>query len=168
ENIIEEALKPFEKNREDLNIKHHVQDFFKLRATYLLKEKMIEQDIIDSVLQGEIGIIQSMIEKALILSQKRADESFKFTQEALVRVLNLAKQYTKGNVDESLFITSSEKELYHRFLSVRESYLINSSKRQMGKAFEELCKLALPIHEFFEYNMVMSDDEAVKENRLAL
>src|SRR5699024_308992 len=85
ENIIEEALKLFEKNREDLNIKDHVQKFFKLRATYLLKEKMIEQDIIDSVLQGEIGVIQSMIDKAFILSQKRADESFKFTQEALVR-----------------------------------------------------------------------------------
>lgn len=145
-----------------------IHDFFQLRAAFLMKETGIEQDIIQSVLVHGVGNFKYTIAKAKLLSEKRQEEAFKEKEEALVRILNLAGEVEKATIQKELFATDSEKELYNQFIKSQKSFHQFDEKHQAVKAFEQLEILAVPIHRFFDNNMVMAEDEAIKNNRLSL
>lgn len=146
-------------------------EFFKLRTSYLLNEENIAQDVIDAVFQKEFSVISFGVEKARLLSEKRYDNSFKFTQEALVRILNLAntsETSNETNIDPSLFETKSEQLLYDNFTEVQKKFNIQNEQKNAEEALIQISKLAPPIHDFFEHNMVMTDDDKIRKNRLSL
>src|SRR5699024_7402195 len=118
--------------------------------------------------QKRIGIFPYTIAKAKLLSRKRNDDSFKPVHEAFVRVLNLAKKADHSPIDEAGFATTSEKALYRAFLDVRQAYRAKNTQLDAQETLNELAKLADPIHLFFEQNMVMSDNDKHRQNRLAL
>ncbi|SFA70499.1 glycyl-tRNA synthetase beta chain [Lentibacillus halodurans] len=146
----------------------NTEQFFRHRITYLLKEWSIEPDVIQAVLHHQIGVIPYMAAKAEILSDKRNNPAFKPVQEALVRVLNLAAKTDLTDVDQSILNTDSEQKLYETFLTVKDLYQKTNHKQDADNALRTLGKLAQPIHNFFDHNMVMADDEATRHNRLAL
>lgn len=148
--------------------KDQLQKFFFDRAAYVLQSKNIESDIIQAVLSKGLQMVPYTVDKAFVLSNKRHDQNFKQTTEAFVRILHLVKHVSKETVEEPLFVTDSEKALHDSFLQVKEEYQQAASKHQATESLMILAKLTEPIHLFFEYNMVMADDEQVKENRLAL
>lgn len=143
-------------------------EFFKLRASHLLKGLAIDQDVIEAVLQNKIGNLSYAVAKAKILSEKRNDPTFKKIEEALVRILNLAKEKEQTKIDPSLFITDSEKMLFERYKIAYESYKNVKEQQNAEEALSALSLLAEPIHDFFENNMVMTDDEQLRKNRLSL
>ncbi|MGM0941779.1 MAG: glycine--tRNA ligase subunit beta [Bacillota bacterium] len=144
----------------------NLHDFLTNRAAYLFKEESIEQDIIQAILHKEIGVYPYALAKAHNLSNKRLDASFKTIQEALVRVLNLAQKANSNHIDTNLFDTESEKALYKEFCSIEQSY--QQSERDAERDLLLLGQLAEPIHNFFDHNMVMDDNERIRNNRLAL
>lgn len=167
ESIVNIALNQYEL-ASDETIINACRQFFKLRATYLLKELAIEQDVIEAVLQDEIGILSYTTEKARLLSKKRNEASFKEIEEALVRVLNLAKKREELDIDPTLFETESEEILYKQYKNVYDDYIKVNKQGGAAEALAYLSELASPIHMFFEHNMVMTDDEQLRNNRLAL
>ncbi|WP_188453630.1 glycine--tRNA ligase subunit beta [Virgibacillus oceani] len=153
----------------DVNkVSAELNEFFLMRASYLMKEMSIPQDIIQAVLYKQVGIVGYTMEKASILSEKRNDADFKQVQEAFTRVLNLSKKAQFTEVDELLFETASEQELFQQYLSVSADYLDKRNSRDANLALEQISKLAEPIHTFFEHNMVMAEDEKLRKNRLSL
>ncbi|MFS0672840.1 glycine--tRNA ligase subunit beta [Ornithinibacillus sp. 179-J 7C1 HS] len=158
-------------NIKDFDIKlvqQELHGFVQQRVAFVLKEKGIEQDIIQAITNEEIGVMSAIVQKASILSLKRNDESFKPIQEALVRVLNLSGKTTNIEVNPAYFETNSEKALYQAYEEVKTNYQTLSDKEDYEGAFKQLENLANPIHLFFAHNMVMADDEKLKNNRLAL
>lgn len=148
--------------------KEKIHDFFRLRALFLAKEKNIEQDIFQAVMGSEIGNFTYSINKAQILSEKRHEEAFKNKEEALVRVLNLADKAESNEIHPNYFETESEKDLYEKYQASNEAFQRYNQAKQAEEAFEQLEVLADPIHKFFDNNMVMTDNELIKNNRLAL
>lgn len=149
-------------------VKKELDEFLRLRATYLLKEAGIEPDIIQAVLANRLGIVGYTISKARILSDKRGQEVFKPTEEAFTRVLNIAKKADKKEVDVELFETPSEAFLYKKYQEVITAYKTANESLEAEQALKELSSLTDAIHNFFEHNMVMAKDETIRENRLAL
>ncbi|MFB4166503.1 glycine--tRNA ligase subunit beta [Virgibacillus sp. JSM 102003] len=149
-------------------VRSELEHFFGLRATYIFREVKLEQDVIQSVLHKEIGVIAYTIAKAITLSRKRNDQDFKSVQEALVRVINLSWKTDLATINQDLFETPSEKELYQVYLEVRDLYNDANSNQQAEDALLYLGKLAEPIHNFFDHNMVMAKDEKIRNNRLSL
>ncbi|HEY4602665.1 MAG TPA: glycine--tRNA ligase subunit beta [Cerasibacillus sp.] len=145
-----------------------VLTFVNHRIEYLFKQQSIESDVIKAVIDQEIGILTYAKDKARLLSAKRNDESFKTNQEALVRVLNLSEKAERVEIDEEVFITTSEKALYQAYLETKETYLKAEKADNAEQALNALSKLSQPIHEFFEDNMVMAKEDDVRHNRLAL
>lgn len=145
-----------------------LQAFFQLRASYLLREMDIEHDVIQAVIHKEIGVFDYTLAKALVLSDKRNDNSFKYVQEALVRVLNLSNKASQVEVDPVLFETDSEAILFTQYKAVYNDFHLSSNKKEAGQALYALAKLADPIHDFFDNNMVMAEDEKLRKNRLSL
>lgn len=167
EAILEIAQSQYDlNNREDIIA--HINEFFKLRASFLLREKGIEQDVIDAVMQTKIGVFSYTIDKASLLSEKRNDPNFKEIEEALVRVLNISKDKEDLIVDPSLFATSSEKLLFKAYTDIKSKYEIAKKQQEALETLNSLSQLASPIHDFFDNNMVMAEDLNLRKNRLAL
>lgn len=145
-----------------------IMNFFKDRAIFIFHEKGIERDVIDAVLNDEIGVVSYAFNKAKLLSEKRNDLSFKFAQESFIRVLNLANKTECEKIDTQLFQTPSEKQLYTIFNEVKNDLSNIQTQFKAEETLSKLETLAEPIHQFFEHNMVMDSNESIKNNRLAL
>jgi glycyl-tRNA synthetase beta chain len=145
-----------------------IRSFFYQRANQLLKEENITYDVIDAVLAVQIGNYPYAVARAKTLEPLRQDESFKSVQEALGRVINLAKKGTDEGVDEALFENEYEKELYRMLQEKRSVYMDAAAKRQAKEALDTLASFTDSIHAFFDHTMVMAEDEKLKTNRLSL
>ncbi|MFD1066370.1 glycine--tRNA ligase subunit beta [Oceanobacillus locisalsi] len=150
--------------------KEELQSFFVSRAEYLMREENIDTDIIHTVAGNQLGIFHFTVEKAHVLSAEKADEQFKTSQEALVRVLNLEDKVEDKNqmVNPSLFQTESEKELHDAVQKIKGTYTDQLEKQNSEEALQLLADLSADIHAFFDHNMVMDDNEEVRKNRLAI
>ncbi len=87
------------------------------------------------------------------------------------RIHNLLKKTEESipeNVDSNLFEEGAEKALATELDSIRQQLDEALSNDQYGQALEVLSTLRMPVDTFFEAVMVMSDNDAVRHNRLAL
>ena len=140
--------------------------FFKLRIKHLLQEKGIRYDLIDAVLGNEVGIISTLVNKAVVLEGKKNTDDFKENIEALSRILNIAsKSKENGDIQEALFENEDEQQLYDKFKAV--SGLLNESVTE-EYYFELLVSMKPEINQYFDHTMVMAENEVVKQNRLNL
>ncbi|WP_079708473.1 glycine--tRNA ligase subunit beta [Paraliobacillus ryukyuensis] len=156
-----------EKSSEN-NIDEEINSFFYARASYILREATSEQDIIEAVLANGIGNISFAYKKAALLTDKRHDTSFKDTQEALVRVLNLAKKGTNSGVDATLLQNEQEQKLYDNYQAIKVKYQEQIQAYEATQSLETLSQFTPFIHDFFDHTMVMTDDEQLKNNRISL
>ncbi|MFW6345610.1 MAG: glycine--tRNA ligase subunit beta [Halomonas sp.] len=87
------------------------------------------------------------------------------------RVANiLAKQdeQVDQQVDISQLQDSAEKALYEAVISRREHVMPLFAEGRYAEALDALASLREPVDTFFDQVMVMADDDAVRNNRLAL
>ncbi|WP_284140427.1 MULTISPECIES: glycine--tRNA ligase subunit beta [unclassified Virgibacillus] len=145
-----------------------LNDFMRQRMDFILKEEAIEVDVIAAVTKNAVGNVAYTIEKAKILSEKRNDPRFKPTQEGLVRVLNLMETKENREVKAELFQTESEAALSQALQNVTKAFAKANAAFDAEEALNQLATLAEPIHHFFNENMVMAKEEAIRNNRLAL
>ena len=87
------------------------------------------------------------------------------------RISNILKKQNAAvpeEVDSNLLVEDAEKTLYDTIAAIESdcTTLFNEGNYQSG--LEKLAALRAPVDNFFEHVMVMSEDEARKNNRLAL
>lgn len=146
----------------------NISAFFHARATYLLKEAGIDQDIVEAILINQIGNIGFTIEKAKVLTAKRQEVEFKSVQEAFIRVINLAKKGKDTDINIDLFENDQEKQLYDTYEKVKTIYQEQMKSFKAKNAMVTLTTLTDPIHNFFDHTMVMTEDIEIKNNRVSL
>lgn len=144
-----------------------VREFFLDRIKQLFSSQHLRHDIIDTVTDTHADDIANVIEAAQAIDDHKDDDNFKDTVEALTRVIRLAKKGKFGDkeikVDPQLFVNPSEKKLYDAVTAVKEQ----AANRTVAENFTALRSLAPVISEYFDENMIMDKDEAVRNNRLA-
>lgn len=155
-------------NINEEKLKEEIKNFFKQRVQYLFVQSGLEQDIVQSVINKKLGNLAYTHNKAVILSHKRNDDTFKPVQEALVRILNLNTKDAADEINQALFVTDSEQALYDKCVAVKKSFQVNNIELKAEDAFEDLTSLVNFITDFFDNNMVMAEDEQIKGNRLSL
>ena len=103
-----------------------------------------------------------MLEAASALVEVSKEEDFKPSVESLSRAFNLAEK-TEGvaTVDSALFENDQEKALAE---AVETLALSGPASQQLKQLFA----LSPVIDAFFENTMVMAEDQAVRQNRLAI
>ncbi|ASN05202.1 glycine--tRNA ligase subunit beta [Virgibacillus necropolis] len=144
-------------------------NFFRLRANHVMKINNIEIDIIEAVIEKQVGVFHYAIDKAKLLAEKRNQDEFKLVSESLIRVLNLSKKATAiKEVTPSVFETKSEEVLFNHYREIAPKFMKANKNRDASEAINYLATFAKPIHDFFESNMVMADNEQVRTNRLAM
>ena len=172
EDLVDLTLKQYQdsiiKQEKVASVRENVLEFFKARIAYLAKEEQISNDLIKAVADQEVGVISQLLAKAHLLAEKRDDEAFKPTQEALGRVINLAKLNQADQVDPDLFENETEKELFATYQLIEPDYRTKINQGLYVDALELLEQLTPKIAMFFDQTMVMVDDESLKTNRMAL
>ncbi|MFZ4451993.1 glycine--tRNA ligase subunit beta [Salibacterium aidingense] len=150
--------------------KEEILSFFGLRLKNILAERSIRYDIADAVLNQLGGQMRVLVHKAEFLHSISEDASFKDTVEALSRVTNIArKAETKGTaVQEDLLREQQERDLYQAFNNLRADLPAALEKGRIESAYQLLEEMKPFIHAYFDNVMVMTDDTALKNNRLAL
>lgn len=154
---------------EKLDLSAHVDDlndFMIDRVRQWLYTTSIRKDIIEAVTSGSNFDPISMIKTAQVLQSHVADQNFKLNMEALGRVVNLAKKadfkYSKDlKEDESIFEHPSETELNKQVQAI-----YGSTTKDIAQLYDQLVALEATINSYFDENMIMDKDEAIKRNRL--
>lgn len=123
----------------------------------------IRYDIVEAVLQSGEKDVNTLFVNAKVLQAHSEEESFKAIMEALARVVNIS-----GNPDESIPVqkdlleTASEKNLY-----VQINHLdLALSHGDPEADYAALAAIAPYIEAYFDENMVMVEDIAIRSNRL--
>lgn len=172
ETLIDTVLSQFDESIISIEkraaVRETVLDFIAGRISFLVKEEDVSHDIIKAVTHQEIGIISHLLNKAKLLEEKRQDRSFKASQEALGRVVNIANIEVDIPVDPTLFDNESERELYTAYQEVEAEYLAKTDQGMYLEALQLLEQLTPKIEQFFDQTMVMVDDSLVKNNRISL
>ncbi|MGO1651802.1 glycine--tRNA ligase subunit beta [Senegalia sp. (in: firmicutes)] len=149
-------------------IKDQVIEFFNNRIKNMFIDKGIRYDIIDAVLStgnDNITDIQIRVEQ---LDEWIKNEDIEAILIAFNRISNIAEKADTDEVSKELLKEENEKELYEKYIEIKEDVHENIGKNKYNIAIEKITDLRKPIDEFFENVMVMVDDEDLKRNRLAL
>lgn len=141
--------------------KAEVMDFIRARVEKMMS-KSVSKDIKEAVLAGSNFVVAEMLEAADALVEESKAADYKAAVESLSRVFNLAEKAPADlTVDASLFENDEEKALAQ---AAAELNLSGSASDKLAQLFA----LSPVIDKFFDNTMVMVDNEAVKNNRLAI
>lgn len=145
-------------------------DFIKARLQQVMRNEKIRYDIIEAVLNSDQENLVDMLKAGRELEKHITQQSFKPTIESLTRVLNLAKKnkekinLVNRKIDKTLFETDSEINLANQVEKISAVF----GTLETEEKFRELKSLQPHIDAFFDENMVMTDNEAIRNNRLSL
>ena len=164
-----EALLKEKMDRSPEEVKKEVLDFFRTRYQYFLLDKGYSFDVIDAVFSTSFGELLDVQGRIDALRQARTLPDFDSLVIGFKRAMNILKgtPSTKG-LNSSLLSDPAEKSLYQSFLETKARIEPHLSRRDYPQAISELTGLRKPIDDFFNGVMVMVEDKAVRENRLAL
>lgn len=153
----------------DSTYSEKLERFFISRLNQYFMEQGWRYDVIEAVLTSNQQDIFELEETAYVLQSHLSDSNFKLVMEALTRVLTLAEKASneldKQAIDPALFETDSEKQLYENTMAALDKLEHTTHKETI---YTTLSHLQEPIAAFFEDNMVMADDDAIRTNRLTL
>lgn len=138
--------------------------FIQDRVKQMLTNADTRHDIIEAVIGNTNTDILTIFEQANILMVHKDDADFRSVIETLTRVIRLTKQnqVTPDKVDTRLFEDASEEAL---FIAV-EDVINNIDNAPLSQLYTSLAKLVPTIVTYFDANMIMASDKAVKNNRL--
>ncbi|NCF34914.1 MAG: glycine--tRNA ligase subunit beta [Gammaproteobacteria bacterium] len=142
--------------------------FDRLRAYY--QEQGIGFDIVDAVAYSRPGQLYDCDLRIRALLEFQSHEAALALAAANKRIGNILKKQDKiaDTVDRSLLLESAETQLYEQLLERADSVRQQFAQGEYLQGLERLAELRPAVDLFFDEVMVMVDDEALKNNRLAL
>lgn len=138
-------------------------EFAKGRIQQKLNNYDIAYDVQEAVLQATEDDVNVIFSHAFTLQQHHNDDDFKAIMESLSRVVNISHTVEAPfEVDAMLLETTSEKNLH---VQINHLNVIWGTATSSDK-YNALKDMVPYITAYFEENMVMVENRAMKENRL--
>lgn len=167
--LIEHALDNYSEldfNKEE--VVEQIMNFFNERVKNLFKDLGIRYDVVDAVLSSDINNVSDMHMRALELNNWLEKDELVEMLTAFNRVSTLAQKAESDKIDESLLKEDAEIKLYNEFKQVKVKVNELLKDKKYGIALDEFASLRPVVDNLFDTVMVMDNDEAIKNNRLAL
>ncbi|SHJ87130.1 glycyl-tRNA synthetase beta chain [Malonomonas rubra DSM 5091] len=162
------ALLEAKRQRPAEEIVADVVEFIRLRLVNMLTSQDYPADVVDSVLSAAFTEPVDAVERVKALAALKGREDFEPLSVAFKRVGNIIKGGLDQPVDTDLFEADCEKELFAQLQQVETKVAELVAGRDYPAALETIAGLRAPVDAFFDGVMVMAEDQAVKNNRLAL
>ncbi|MBU8903989.1 glycine--tRNA ligase subunit beta [Lactococcus cremoris] len=143
-----------------------ILEFVKARVQKLLLEKLDRYDIVEAAINSSNFDITNMMESAFVIDGHKLHEPFKPAIENVSRSINLVKKAADiAEINPALFEEDTEQALYDAVISLQNQWTYNPCEEKFRAIVHTL---APAIEAFFDNVMVMAEDLAVRDNRIAL
>jgi glycyl-tRNA synthetase beta chain len=150
-------------------VNKEVLDFFKVRYQNFLLDRGYPFDVVESVISTSFDELLDVQHRIDALRRAREWKDFESIVIGFKRAINILKGAPyKKEINPSLFSESAEQNLYQSFLKAKGKIELQFNQKKYESALLEMTHMKRPIDEFFDGVMVMVEDEAIRNNRLAL
>ncbi len=182
EHLVDQGLLPYEVDSEKrLILLAKIMDFFKKRmVNMLVVDHGFTKEAVNAAVSVSFDDIPDAFLRVKAIDALRKAADFEPLSISFKRVVNILKkagrfddtvksdEYSAVNIDKELFESDSEKELFSQCISV-SSIIVNYTRNgNYDEALKKIAELRPFIDKFFDDVMVMTDDEALKNNRISL
>ena len=154
-----------EDKKED--VQAFVLGFIRERLAQRMTTVTKRHDIIEAVLNSNSKSVPEQMKAVAVLEKEVSNTSIKDITEALNRVINIsAKGFAEARHSSEYSLdkveTESERQLVESIATLRKDFENYSAQEK----FAVFASITPKIHEFFNENMVMVDNEEIRTNRL--
>lgn len=168
--LIEDAINSMPKeakNNKSEDLTGDILEFFKSRFE---NDLHFSKDSISGVLSAEIDDIYDSYLKISAIEEFRKKNEELFSNLLLVfkRVKNIIKSSNNLIFEESILQEAAEKKLYEIYKIKENEIKKLIENKEYQKTFSILSSLYEPLDNFFKEIMVMTEDDKLKNNRIAL
>lgn len=143
----------------------------RLRRYYLDQDAAISTEMFEAVRAKRPASLTDFDERlkaVAAFSRLEPAASLAAANKRTANILRQAEYDDSGKLDPALLEDAAEKTLYEALKTAEQSVRPLLEKRAYTEALTELSKLRQAVDTFFDEVMVMTDDDAVRQNRLAL
>jgi len=184
---VDHFIQTFGKSEHTATLLSQLQDFFLQRIRTLLAEKKIDYDLINAVLgekdeeytQRALTAVLDVQARAQFLQEIRDNQVLDTIYETVNRSTRLAEKGNldtqilnpEGVVDPNLFEQNSEKAFYEALIELLPKTQASFENRNYQQLVEGLAEITPTVSTFFDGEdsvLVMAEDPAIQQNRLAL
>jgi glycyl-tRNA synthetase beta chain len=155
-----------DKQREKLLFE--IQEFFRLRIKNVLGDENVRYDMIDAVMAVGVDDVYDTWLRAKAMACNSGSIELQKAVQAFTRVGNLAKNATMETIEKSLFTVDEEHTLFLAYERAYQDIDRMTRSKDYNGVLSVMLKMTQPIDAFFGAVMVMVEDVAVRNNRLAL
>ena len=152
-------------------VKEKLLNFFEWRLKNLWVGQGIPHDVADSIIAVGFDDLALADLRVKAMNELKERDFFEALVTTFKRVSNITKNHKNGNllkVDESLFESNAERELYSALVSTTDEVKKSINDLKHIEALEEIAKIRPVVDRLFDDVMVMAQDKSVRENRLNL
>jgi glycyl-tRNA synthetase beta chain len=160
---------------DDAAVAAKTRGFYGERLEFYLREVRGQAyDTVKAVLAAGASDVRDAIARAEAVTAVRGSEDFAAVSAAFKRMRNILSQAKEKKiaaalgVDVGLLTEPTEKALAEKSAELAEKVRALRGKKSYTAALEQIATMRPQVDAFFEAVMVMSPDEAVRANRLAL
>lgn len=172
--LIVTAVRGYGAQRTDEDIRHiadGVYEFLQNRMAHLLEEEGFAKDVIGAVTSVSVDHVPNVWNRVRALASLKAAPDFEPLAVAFKRVVNIIRKADLSgatHVDTARFEEPCESVLYEQFLNAGQCVEQALEAGNFDQALLHIAGLKNAVDGFFDNAMVMADDEAIRNNRLAL
>jgi glycyl-tRNA synthetase beta chain len=151
-------------------VRAEVFEFFRTRLRGMIGgDSKVPLDCVEAALAAGADDVPDAKRRAEALARLRKRDDFEPLAAAFKRVANILKdQKVAGDPDPAVFVESDEKALWSSFGEIEGRARSHLESRDYYSALQVLAELKAPVDRFFDSVLVMDEDHAVRDNRLAL
>ena len=157
---------------ENSNAEIDILNFLKERMRNILKEKKIQNDIIEASISSHIGDNYLDLYKKNILMNKYINKEIgKNAINSYKRAFNIIEKTGKGitgRPDAVLFRKEEEKQLFEKITNILKDLTVKEDKKNYEKLLIQLSETKPFTDNFFENVQVNDENHDIKNNRLEL
>jgi len=154
------------------NAEKDILNFLKERMRNILKEKKIQNDIIEASLSSHIGDnYLDLYKKNLLMNKYINKEIGKNAINSYKRAFNIIEKTGKGitgRPDAVLFRKEEEKQLFEKTTDILKALTVKDDKKNYEKLLIQLSETKPFTDNFFENVQVNDENHDIKNNRIEL
>jgi glycyl-tRNA synthetase beta chain len=144
--------------------------FFEGRLRFLFEEMSLAYDCVNAALAVGFDDPVDALERVRALQEMRQEPDFLALASSFKRVMNILAQSgtPPGSPDVALMSDNAEIGLWEKYQEILPGVEAAGKSRQYLEALRLMASLRGDVDDFFEQVLVMSENRAVRENRLSL
>ena len=149
------------------DVQAFILGFIRERLAQRMTSVSKRHDVIEAVLNSNSNSVPEKMKAVAVLEKEVSTSEIKDITEALNRVINIsAKGFDEARHSSEFQLekveTESERQLVEAIISLRKEFENYTAQEK----FTSFASITPKIHEFFNENMVMVDNEEIRINRL--